>query len=122
MIQDKIRKIKMTPVTHIVTIAPARHRGRNGSLTKINAYTFTVTDSAGNTVSGEAEEPLGAAARTLLDRGIAQPTDQICISRDGVACDLSANVKWAAEHTVSETDTHGPSFVKWRPFNKAVFG
>jgi hypothetical protein len=102
--------------THIVQIASLRRRGKNGLLTKINAYSLTY---AGELI-GESDVPLCDAARILLNRGIAKPTDKISTSRDGITPQLTASVKWAAEHTVQETETHGPVFVKWRPFDPSL--
>ena len=62
--------------------------------------------------------PEGAAARWLLAQGKAERSDTLQVRRliNGLETpSLFGNLGWFADHTISESDTHGLRVVKWRP-------
>jgi len=57
-------------------------------------------------------------ARRLLADGKADRDDRLTFTRNGKPA-ISATVGWWADHTVRETETDGPRFVRWKPFPAA---
>jgi hypothetical protein len=66
---------------------------------------------------GESRQPTFDAARYLLTKGLALPSDRITTYRDRKACCLST-VGRAAKLTVAEDDKRGLRIAAWRPFVK----
>jgi len=95
---------------HIVTVACLKHKDADGISRDCNRYSMTYRGE----LLGGSESPLCDAARILLARGLAEPGDQIGISRDGARVDLSGSVKWASEHVAKEDRKRSPHFEKWR--------
>jgi hypothetical protein len=56
------------------------------------------------------------AARWLLTNGHATRDDRLETCRSDGKVALSGSVGWFADHTVEETDTISPHWVKWKPF------
>jgi hypothetical protein len=68
-------------------------------------------------VIGQSDQPIYAAARWLLDRGIAAPGDEIATYRGETLC-MSGNVGDCAKLTVGESKGGKPTFRlrPWKPF------
>ena len=63
---------------------------------------------------GTWSEPMCAAARLILKRGAASPSDTLIGCRDGRPA-ISGGVGWFAARTVIENAKTGPKFARWRP-------
>jgi hypothetical protein len=68
---------------------------------------------------GESRQPAFDAARYLLAKGLALPSDKLTTYRDGKPC-LFATVGRAAKLTVRENDKGGIGIVTFRPFEAAL--
>lgn len=64
-------------------------------------------------VIGESKEPAFAAARWLLEKGLALPSDLLTTFRNGKPC-IYTRVGRAAKLTVSESGKSGPRIVAYR--------
>ena len=69
-------------------------------------------------VRGVSREPLFAAARWLLEQGLASPGDRIVDYRGGLGC-LSAKVGVAAGLTVAEPSKGGIRFARYKAWEPA---
>jgi hypothetical protein len=70
-------------------------------------------------VIGQSDQPIYAAARWPLDRGIAEPGDEIATYRGETLC-MSGNVGDLAKWTVEELKKGKPSLrlAAWKPFSR----
>lgn len=60
-------------------------------------------------------------ARVLMNCGAA-PEDRLEVYREGrERPHMIGTIGWFADHMTSEAATHGPHFVKFRPFDRAKF-
>lgn len=99
---------------HRIDLSPSYRTDEKG---RSSGHGKAVMTYGGRTI-GETGEPLFAAARYLLAKGLARPEDMISTYRNGVRS-MSANVEWAAGRTVVETAISGPRVGPYRPFRVA---
>lgn len=96
---------------HRIDLTSARRRNANGvSIGHDKAFM-----SYRGELIGGSRQPLFAAARYLLARSLAEPSDLIQTFRNGVPC-MAATVGRAADRSVLETASAGPRIVKFRSF------
>lgn len=81
--------------------------------------TYRVTDrETGQDWVARTRTPACAAARVLKDLGAA-PSDRLEMFRDGRdRPDLAGPIGWFAEHAVIETARQGPTYAKYRAFDR----